>query len=376
MIITNSKKQLPTWLIALFLITTSVYAAESEVETQSSKAPLTEHQQEQPKAKPIELPQPTTLSVADKARAEANKLSDKEVRFGLFITNIFDINFTHNEFQVEFWSWFLTKRQDYKPVERTEIVQAKSFQIRNSSTENIDGLFLHAQAFKAKIKQHWDIGMFPFDVQQLTISLEDTLQTKKDLEFSLDPSSSIAHDIIPDGWNLVDFKTQLSETYYPTTFGDPRITLSDQNTYHRIQAVITIQRDGGRLFATTFLGFFVASILVILILLVNTSTRCISAIPLQPRITLCIGSLFSAVGSTYGLAAKLPYTTRFTLADSIEMTTFTGIALAIISSVFCDIFRQKGYPEQVAKTMRWILISYFILHFGINGLLLFNIANV
>ena len=31
-----------------------------------------------------------------------------DVKFGMFISNLHDVNFTDNEFQVEYWSWSLS----------------------------------------------------------------------------------------------------------------------------------------------------------------------------------------------------------------------------------------------------------------------------
>jgi hypothetical protein len=296
-----------------------------------------------------------------------HKLSDNQVKFGMFITNLHDIDFAKNEFQVEFWSWFISNKSDYYPKERTEIVNSKEFSIRNSTKQDIEDYTLHSQIFKGTIKQYWDIERFPFDTQKLMISLEDTTDN---VQFITDDSSSIANDIIPDGWELKGFELSVSDTNYPTTFGDPRVDKNNNYKFSRATATITLKRNGIRIFITAFLGLFVATVLVIIVFLINTSSKGLSIIPLQPRITLCVGSLFAAVGSIYSLTNKIPYTTNFTLSDSLQITTFIAIAFAIISSVLSDILLKSEKHAQQKYLMATIWLLFISTHFGINGYML------
>jgi hypothetical protein len=301
---------------------------------------------------------------------QADEPPPSDVKFGMFITNIHDINFSDNEYDVEFWSWFLTENIEYNPSGRTEITNAKNFSIRNASTQEIAGQYLHSQVFKGTIKQHWDISKFPFDTQQLVISIEDTLDPSDSLTFSIDPTSSIANNIIPEGWTLKSFEVKSTTTDYPTTFGDPTLAAGANYTFSQAKAVITLQRNGIRVFITSFLGLFVATFLIIIVFAINTSSKSLATIPLQPRITLCVGSLFAAVGAIYGLDAKVPYTTSFALSDSLQITTFAGIILAIISSVSSDILVkvEKIILQRILMGTIWSL--FLIFHVGFNAYLI------
>ena len=309
-------------------------------------------------------PELSTLPITETA--------DNKVKFGMFINNLHDINFAKSEFQVEFWSWFISPNKDYFPQDRTEIVNSKKFSIRNSTRQTIDNYFLHSQVFKGTIKQHWDIERFPFDTQKLSISLEDTIDTKQGIEFIMDDTSGIANDLIPEGWEFKDFKLTVSDNNYPTTFGDPRVQKDNNYKFSRATATITLKRNGSRIFITSFLGLFVATVLIMIVFSINSFSRSLAVIPLQPRITLCVGALFSAVGSIYGLSAKIPYTTMFTLSDSIQITTFIGIAFAIISSVSSDILIKINQQKLQNKLMIVIWALFLFSHFGMNGYLIYT----
>lgn len=309
-----------------------------------------------------------TSLFANDSWAETNELN--EVKFGMFVTNLHDINFADNEFQVEFWSWFISNNKDYRAKDRTEIVNSKKFSIRNSSNQEIDDLLLQSQVFKGTIKQSWNIESYPFDTQTLTISLEDTIDTADTLSFVVDPNSGIANDVIPKGWQLVDFNLLVSNTDYPTTFGDPRVRDDNNYQFSRVTAEITLQRSGIRIFISAFLGLFVATILVMIVFAINSSKIGLTTIPQQPRITLCVGALFAAVGSTYSLSAKVPYTTVFTLSDSLQITSFIAIALAIVSSVLSDTLLKQNKESAQKTLMHLIWLTFIISHFGINGYLI------
>ncbi|MFT5840539.1 MAG: putative membrane protein YeiH, partial [Flavobacteriales bacterium] len=85
---------------------------------------------------------------------------------------------------------------------------------------------------------------------------------------------------------------------------------------------------------------------------------------------LCVGSLFAAVGAIYGLDAKVPYTTSFTLSDSLQITTFAGIILAIGSSVISDILVKTEKMVLQRNLMFTIWSLFFILHVGFNAYLI------
>jgi hypothetical protein len=90
-------------------------------------------------------------------------------------------------------------------------------------------------------------------------------------------------------------------------------------------------------------------------------------IPLQTRITLSGGNLFSVVGGIYGLTAKLPYTTHFTLADSIQITTFIGIALAILGSVLSEVLSKNNKEQFGIRVTQFTFIAFMLFHFVMKG---------
>lgn len=295
----------------------------------------------------------------------------KSVEVGVYITNLFDIDFAKNEFTVQFWSWFHHKDDSYKPNVSTEIMNAKSFSKQSVNEEIVNGINWDTAKVKATISQQWKVRNFPFDVQKFSIVIEDIDSTSKDLVFTPDiAASKIDPKAIPDGWTLKNFEMVSSINSYETAFGDPSAASDAKQDFSRMTVNIDLERNGWRLFSTTFIGFFIATCLLLVVFVITSIRRAVEEIPQQPRITLIVGALFSAVGSVYGLSAKLPYTTEFTLADSLQITTFAGVAFATIGSMASDVLRKNNRPILATRANQVMFALFILLSFGLNGFMI------
>ena len=89
--------------------------------------------------------------------------------------------------------------------------------------------------------------------------------------------------MIPKGWELNNFGLKVTNTDYPTTFGDPRVTADNSYKFSRVTAEIELQRSGIRIFISAFLGLFVATILVIITFAINSTKVGLTTIPQQAQ---------------------------------------------------------------------------------------------
>ena len=304
----------------------------------------------------------TTIYAEDKAQ---------EVKFGVDVTNIYDINFAKNEYTVQFWSWFHHNDKEYIPNKSIEIMNAKKFSRTSANEEIVNGVHWDTAKVKATINQEWDVRNFPFDVQKFSIVVEDVDLPAQDLLLKADTKASkIDPTAIPSGWEIKNFEMISSINSYETAFGDPSASSSAKQDYSQMTINIDLERNGWRLFTTSFIGFLVATALLLVVFVITSIPRAVVEIPQQPRITLITGALFSAVGSVYGLSSKLPYTTDFTLADSLQITTFAGVAFAVIGSVASDVLRKNDRPILATRANQIMFALFLLLSFGLNGYML------
>ena len=110
------------------------------------------------------------------------------------------------------------------PVEEQKSQTQKNFLLGMLVLKNLVIITYIPNVFKGTIKKQWDIRNFPFDTQILVISIEGIYQSQLTFFFSIDETSSIANDDIPNGWSLKSFNVVAAESNYPTIFGDPSTT--------------------------------------------------------------------------------------------------------------------------------------------------------
>jgi hypothetical protein len=290
-----------------------------------------------------------------------------EVKVGMYLTNLYDIDLNNSQYNAQFWVWFLHDNPDYQPANRTEIVNGKSWSRQNDFRDDSGDTIWDVMSFRALISEEWDIKRYPFDTQTLHIQLEDIEETAEDLTFVPDTAGTrIDESLIPDGWKLRDYRIDVASHQYNTSFGDPALGSETTSEFSRVSLVMTIEREGQRLFITIFIGFFVATLFVLMTLAVNMSRRAHPVIPLQPRVTLASGAIFSTIGSIYLLVNQMPYTTEFTLADSLLTTTSVGTVLCIVSSFTTDVVCKTDGAATMYRLNKVFFALFLVLHLGIN----------
>ena len=243
-----------------------------------------------------------------------------QVKSGLYITQLYDIDISRKSFNITYWAWFLHDNDEYKPLDSVEIVNAKATTVRYPSTTQAAGLHYVQGKYYAAISQEYDVTYYPFDRQVLQVFMEDAQTDAKSMVFVADPQNSkIDPSLDVPGWTIEKFELKSTDVVYNTTYGDPTLEGVGDSTYSRLVATITVKRDGVRILCSLFVGFFVA------FLLTSVSYFLDADFMAGARISLCAGGIFASAGNKLALDNTLAFPTEFTLADMIEISTFIAI---------------------------------------------------
>jgi hypothetical protein len=281
-----------------------------------------------------------------------------QVFSGVYATQLFDIDFQQEQFEIQFWAWFVHDTEAYKPWERTEVTNAKSFKILANTRELIDGQYFDSIKVQAVIRGTWDLTYFPFDHQTLNIELEDNQQTNNSLQFVVDERhSGLNGEVLPHGWHMSKQQISSHPHQYSTTFGDPRLTATNLPQFSQIKVAYSLKRAGNRLFVTLFLGFALAWFLTTLVIVANCSRKISGVIAMSDLVSISIGALFTTVASIYTLSDALPYTTRMVLADHIQIITLMNILLAIMTTIWARM-NLFGGDMSIADTDKTCKLRY------------------
>ncbi|UAA39175.1 hypothetical protein KIH87_02070 [Paraneptunicella aestuarii] len=291
------------------------------------------------------------------------------VKSGIYATEIYDIDFQKEQFDVQFWIWFIHENESYLPWERTEVINAKSYRIVSHIREHRGNQFFDSIKMKAVIRGEWDINDYPFDQQVLTIDIEDNQQTGSDFRFLADQlPSGVEQARLPHGWTLRNIVIASTKHQYGTTFGDPNLTATDKPEYSRLQMQLTLEREGNRLFIVIFIGFILAWLLTILVYASNCWNRLASVMNMQDLLNICIGALFAAMSNSFTLSNLLPYTTYLVLADHFQIVTLANLIMAMLMSIWTHTSLHKTYATEASRAAsrhkllvlnRWITVCWF-----------------
>lgn len=299
----------------------------------------------------------TAAVTGGSARAEG---SPEKIKVGVFVTNLFDINFARHDVEAQFWVWYNHANPAFDPRRSVEIVNARSTDVASSYRTPVDGgAFWDQVKYSTVLDQSWRVADFPFDRQKIAIVLESTDADARKLQFVPDvEGSKIRRDLKLSGWKIEGIKISAGNEIYDTAYGDPSLNPNGPSIYPRVIIEVDVKRDGWRLMLSTFIGFFLSIALAGIVLTCNAFRRLSEVIDMGAQLAVGTGALFSTIGAGYILQGGLPPTTEFSLADAFQLAAFAVTFLTMLSIFGVHVLRNKKSPETALLVGRVLFILY------------------
>lgn len=271
----------------------------------------------------------------------------KDVLVGLYVTNLFDIDFSKGEVDTQFWVWFDHSLARFDTRNDIEIINARSLrQITHSRSELAGGGFWDASKYSATLKQQWAIKNYPFDRQTIKIAMESSVLDSRDIRFVPDlRGTKISDDLKLEGWTIGDMRIVPSEATYETAYGDPTLSPDGPSRFPKVTVEIDVKRHGWRLLFNMFVGFALANSLAGIVLTILAFERLSNVIETGPQLSLGTGALFSIIGAGYVLQNGLPRTSEFSLADALQLTSFFITFMTMLSVFVVHVLKKHNRPK-------------------------------
>lgn len=288
-----------------------------------------------------------------------------EVKVGLYITELSDLDLRANKFTITFWIWWLHDLPDYKPAETVEITNAAGAAEITSAYEypEANGVYQGAK-YRATVLKQWDIDNYPFDKQQLLVDIEENFLSPADLVFAVDDAGTkIDPRVTLQQWNITGFQVVPAAVEYPTVYGDPKLS-GETSSYPAIIAKINLERNNPWwTLAKSLIGAITGFLLAMTAFLIRPDQ-------LGDRLFLTTAAVFSVIGNQIVLDTFLPPVSGLPLVFKIQAITF----LAIIASTFAQVLSSRGLRAgNVAAATRLdttAALTIMALYIGTNTLLL------
>jgi len=290
----------------------------------------------------------------------AQEKKPDEVKVGVYLIDVYNLNFKDKDVTVDFYLWFSYKNPELDPLKTFEIVNAKKVEKMGETFKKSGDTCYQVVKCRAIIKKSWDIINYPFDQHKIQICIEDTAMDASGLVFVPDEkNSNIDKNFKMSGWKIQNFKVNAENHLWETTYGDPDIKTGDYSYFSRFFVTFDIVRSDGA--ARRFFKTFIA---LLLTMLISFIALFIAAGDIAPRFNLLVGSLFATLANQYVIGSKLPETSSQTLVDLLYNMSFFYIFIGILKSTITSRLFQKGKKELAEKIdhiARYIIIPSYIV---------------
>lgn len=281
----------------------------------------------------------------------------EQVKLGVYIMQLYDLNLTDKSFNAIFWVWSLADGKLFHLKNDLEIANAEKLEVdlyHNGIAA--DGRRWESIKYNATFLKDWNLSLFPFDRQVLEIYLESALLKSGEVQFVPNiENSKLDKEVELDEWEIMKFELIPQEKVYESEFelGQP-----GESKYSRIVAQIHIERKGLRKFIQYLGVTYLAGILGLCIYLLPVRR-------LESRINLLSGAIFAAVGNKIMLDNTLPTVATLTLVDKVEIIVFISLCVALFITLLTS-WADKNHEEKAAKWNRYGFIFSVIFLLAAN----------
>ena len=287
------------------------------------------------------------------------------VKMGFFITSFRNIDFAANSFNADMWLWLNYKFRDTSEIKE---IQKEDFNVvepwfewpdaidENQGgqpkitryTEEVDSIkkiVWKTLKISTRFNKKWDLTKYPFDTQHIIMTIESA-----DFDASkrvLKPDSLLIDpNLIKNEkeWFFSNFQIGDTLIKYATSFGDPNKVKSTE--YSGIYLSFDLTRQNKWItFFKLFIGILISFLIALSVFFVRPTN-------LDARFGLCVGGLFSAVGSKYIVDGIIPVKYQNTLFDYIHNVTFFYILLITVISIISLKFYESDYSDGIKKSKK------------------------
>lgn len=307
------------------------------------------------------------------------KTATDTIQVGMYITNLHDLDFKNQEYQVSFWFWVNLKskgvRKSYrnakidllKSLEIPEAIEQSFYYVDTTSYPNYI-----LSKFMARIKDSLRITWFPFDHQHLHFSVESGLYDINKVIIQIDSNDILpvilesGGHLIGDGWRIESRQIGPKVSNYYTKFGVE--SLPDIQQYSAAAVAIEIHRRPWGIFFKLFIGMYISFFIAFVSFFIHFES-------IESRLSISVGALFAVIGNKYIVESILPETIEFNLVDWLHSLSLLCILIIIFFNTLSIKYVKR---DEIARSIRldnlaaiWIMSIYLFIN-----LLLILIPNV
>jgi hypothetical protein len=288
---------------------------------------------------------------------------------GIYIKTL-KLNQPDEEFNILFYWWIrvdsIDLNEDYKKVVDIEFINSSSeIEITQEIIDKEKKYFYVTGICRATFPFKADYQKFPYDIQNLTISIENKNHNKKEILYIKDDKNAFMNsisdkniEILNGDQYIIKQLTCTNSLYiYKTNFGDPSTIGNDE--YSRINFNIEVMRNPFGIMLKLALPLFVVLILSYLVFYIPDNE-------IGTASGLTVTSLLAAIAFQWTISDSLPKVSYFTTVDNVFYLVYSYIFYAMAQTVVTyNLSDGSEKAKRISNTIelhsRWLFPLTFLL---------------
>lgn len=301
--------------------------------------------------------------------AHAEDADPRKVVVGAYINDIQELDTERGSFTIDFYVWFRWRSPTVDPTDSIEVMNSNAMDNTTSSptggvsgrpfpdppVDMPDGSKYQGFRYQGVFSKNMDLHRFPFDIQHLTVQLEDIVQDNRQLEFVPDtPPVTINDQLTIPGFQIGTPTLTVVPHRYPTAFGD--LTAPADSSYSRIVLAVPVARDA--------LPYLVKIMLPIVIVILITSLIYMVPARLEDaRTGMGVTAMLTMVALQWSTDADLPSVAYLMMVDVIYIVSMAYILIAMGYTVFASRRTTEESADAVLRALdRRVGISSLVVY--------------
>jgi hypothetical protein len=250
----------------------------------------------------------------------------EQVRVGALINDIQQLDLQSHSYAVDIYIWFKWDDPTIDPSRTFEFLNPFELwgHIRKYAGVNPevlpDGSLYQVVHVQGKFNTKLPLERYPFDTQNLLVTLEDKSKDESSLVYVPDTDPiALSEDITIPGWDIGEPTLKVISNQYPTNFGDPRL---DDATYSRVVVDLPVTRPAGT---------YSLKLLLPMLLVALTAALALSVHPryVEGRIGIGITALLTLVALQLTSSSGLPDVNYLILLDKLYILSYAFVVLTM-----------------------------------------------
>jgi hypothetical protein len=253
---------------------------------------------------------------------DVSRFSGAEVKVGVFVDQIDDLEVSSGTFATDFDVWFRWHDDGLQPGETFQVVNGNVTSRVKTETRD-DGEHYERWRVHAKVESSIDAIRYPFSDVALSIQIEDGRHGADHIRYVADaPSSGVSFEALPRSLNAKKTLATVKYVDYASGLGRPNET---HEVRSRFALLVLGAPQSGPTYLKSFQALFVSVAVALLAFFIKP-------IHVDPRFGLGVGAVFAAVANNISVSAAMPTVHDFTLTAMVNAIGLGTIFLTMVES--------------------------------------------